>query len=105
MDHLAKRHAEHQPPARTARDKVRTPIDAAPPRRKTRAHSSTVAPVVKTSSTSTIRLPLPPPPPPPRKAPAPVPPPPGGPEPAWGGGGGAAQEPIRHDWRAARGSD
>jgi len=50
-------HRLYGPPARTARARVNTPIKAAPPRRSTRAHSSTVAPVVSTSSTMTTRLP------------------------------------------------
>src|SRR5207237_8345867 len=45
------------PPTRNARANVRTQTDAAPARFSTRAHSSTVAPVVMTSSITTTRFP------------------------------------------------
>src|SRR5271156_5965904 len=45
------------PPTRNARANIKTPTDAAPARFSTRAHSSTVAPVVMTSSTTTTRFP------------------------------------------------
>src|SRR6202043_2322475 len=45
------------PPTRNARANVKTPTDAAPARFSTRAHSSTVAPVVITSSITTTRFP------------------------------------------------
>jgi hypothetical protein len=44
-------------PIRSARARVSTPTVAAPARLRTRAHSSTVAPVVITSSTKTTRFP------------------------------------------------
>jgi hypothetical protein len=43
-------------PTRNARANVKTPTDAAPARFSTRAHSSTVAPVVMTSSITTTRF-------------------------------------------------
>jgi len=46
-----------QTPVRSARARVSTPMDEAPARFSTRAHSSTVAPVVITSSMITTCLP------------------------------------------------
>src|SRR5262249_46039236 len=50
-------HSGDHPPTRRARARVNTPTEVAPARFKTRAHSSTVAQVVNTSSTITPLLP------------------------------------------------